>query len=125
MTATATTTDIAALHEELNEMIRAGKALEAFDRFYADDVVMGENDEEPSKGKALNRKREEEFFGSVAEVHDLSVISSAAGDDISFSEWSFDLTFKNGPRVNWTQTAVRRWENGRVVSERFYHKNLA
>ena len=72
MTATATLTDVATLDRELNEMILAGKAMEAFERFYAENVVMSDNDDEPWTGKDFNRKREEEFFASVAEVHDFS-----------------------------------------------------
>ena len=34
--------DIDALDQELNDMILQGEILEAFDKFYADDVVMKE-----------------------------------------------------------------------------------
>lgn len=48
-------------------MIAAGQAMEAFERFYADDVVMQENTEQPREGKDACRKYDEEFFGNVAE----------------------------------------------------------
>jgi len=124
MTANAVLADVATLDQELNEMILAGKAMEAFEEFYAENVVMSDNDDEPWAGKDFNRKREEEFFASVAEVHDFSLVASAAGEDISFSEWSHDITFKNGARVKWNQATVRRWKDGQIVSERFYHKTL-
>jgi len=124
MTTTATVTDIATLEKDLNGMILSGKAMEAFEALYSEDVVMRDNDDEPWTGKDFNRKREEEFFGSVAEVHAIELLTSAAGDDVSFSEWTYDITFKNGYRATWNQTAVRRWKDGQIVAERFYHKTL-
>lgn len=121
---TATLHDIATLDRDLNDLILAGKAMEAFETFYAEDVVMSDNDDEPWVGKDFNRKREEEFFGSVAEVHQLSLQGAGAGKDVSFSEWTYDLTFKNGFRATWNQATVRRWKDGQIVSERFYHKTL-
>ena len=51
----------------INDMILQGKALEAFESFYHDDVVMQENDNPEFIGKEINRKREEEFFASMTE----------------------------------------------------------
>ena len=47
--------DISKLENELNQMILAGKAMEAFEKYYADDIVMQENDQPPRVGKAANR----------------------------------------------------------------------
>lgn len=115
---------VVSMEKQLNEMILGGKAMEAFEQFYAEDVVMQDNDDAPWSGKAYNRERELQFFGSVAEVHQLSLAASAAGDDFSASEWVYDITFKGGTRVKWGQTAARRWKDGKVVSERFYHRTL-
>ena len=57
------------LDAQLNQMILDGQILEAFDRFYGENVVMQENNQEPTVGKAANRAREEQFVGSVAELH--------------------------------------------------------
>lgn len=118
---TTTTTDIATRDRELNGLILEGRALDGFERFYAEDVVMRENNEAPTVGKDANRQREIDFFDSIAEFHGAEVLASAAGDDVTFSEWVFEVTFKNGNRVKLEQTAVRRWKDGRVVDERFYY----
>ena len=52
------------LEQELNQMILSGKALEAFEKFYADDLVMQENDQPPRIGKAANRER-----GTILRIH--------------------------------------------------------
>jgi ketosteroid isomerase-like protein len=113
--------NILELSNQLDQMVLNGKALEAFDKFYAEDVVMQENSDAPFVGKALNRKREEDFFASLAEFHGASVLSSAAEGDVSFSEWEMDVTFKNGLRMKLAQVAVRRWKDGQIVHERFYY----
>lgn len=111
----------AELSKKLDDAVLAGKALEAFDELYADDVVMQENSDAPFVGKALNRTREIEFFSSVSEIHSASVKSSATEGDVSFSEWEMHLTFKNGHRAKLSQVAVRRWKDGKIVHERFYY----
>lgn len=112
----------AELNKKLDDMVLSGKALEAFDELYAEDVVMQENSDAPFVGKALNRQREIDFFSSVAEIHSAQVLSSATDGDISFSEWEMDVTFKNGYRFKLAQVAVRRWKNGQIAHERFYYQ---
>ena len=41
--------------------------------------------------------------------------------DVSFSEWSMDVTFKGMGRVKMAQASVRRWRDGQVASERYYY----
>ena len=118
---TTTTPDTAALDQTLNDMVLSGKALEAFEEYYADDVVMQENSDEPRVGKEANRKAEEEFFASLAEFHEGKVLASAVNGDTSFSEWFMDVTFKNGYRMRMAQVAVRKWKDGKVVHERFFY----
>jgi ketosteroid isomerase-like protein len=115
--------NIAALDQELNDLVTQGKILEAFDRFYADDVVMQENTAEPYAGKALNRKREEDFLASVEEFHGAKVLGTAVNGDLSYSEWELDATYKGGHRVKLSQVAARRWRDGQIVHERFYYKS--
>jgi ketosteroid isomerase-like protein len=120
-TATITNTNVAALDQALNQAILSGKALEAFEQYYAEDVVMQENSDEPRLGKEANRKAEIEFFSSLAEFHEGKLLSSAVNGDVTFGEWFMDVTFKNGFRLKLAQVAVRRWKDGQIVNERFYY----
>jgi len=117
--------DISIPDQQLNQQVLAGDALGAFEKYYAEDVVMQENEEEPRKGKAVNRKFEKDFFDSVEQLHGGKVLASAVNGDVSFSEWEFDLTFKGGQRIALKQVAVRRWANGKVVHEKFYYNKGA
>jgi len=112
----------AELSNKLDQMVLQGQALEGFDEFYADEVSMQENSDPPFLGKELNRKREEEFFASVQEIHNFARLSTATEGDLSFSEWDMDVTLKNGFRMKASQVSVRRWRDGKIVSERFYYQ---
>lgn len=118
---TTSTPDIARQDEELNAMLREARFVEAFERFYHDNVVMQENAAEPVLGKAANLAREQEFFGSVEEVEESTLVSSAVDGDASLSEWVVRLRFKDGTVFALNQVAARRWQDGKVVRERFYY----
>ena len=113
------TTAIQTRDAKLNEMIVAGKLMEAFERFYADDLTMHDGGD-AFAGKDANREREQEFVDSVAKVNELTLHASAAEGDVSLSEWTYDVEFESGDRAKWRQVAVRRWREGDVVEERFY-----
>lgn len=114
-------TNVHELDAELNQMILHGQILPAFDKFYADDVVMEENTQ-PFVGKELNRKREEDFMASVKEWHGVKLGGTAVEGDRSFSEWELDVTFQTGARVTLVQVAARKWKDGQIIHERFYYK---
>src|SRR5579864_8606119 len=121
-TASKTQTDTAALDRELNQAILSGDILNAFEKFYANDVVMQENDSQPFAGKEVNRKREQEFVNSVEQFHGAKLLGEAVNGDHSYSEWEYDVTFKGGARTKMQQVASRQWRGGQVVHERFYYK---
>jgi len=109
------------LDQALNQQVLAGDIMGAYEKYYAEDVVMQENSAEPTLGKDANRERELQFVNSIAEFHGAAVLSSAANGDVSFSEWEMDVTFKGGGRYKLAQVAVRTWKDGQVVRERFYY----
>jgi ketosteroid isomerase-like protein len=121
MSATATATSVQELDKQLNDDVLSGKIMDAFEKYYADDVVMQENSEDPRVGKDANRKAEEQFMASVEAFHGAKVKASAVNGDVSFSEWEMDITFKGGKRVKMEQVAVRHWKNGKIAHERFFY----
>jgi hypothetical protein len=116
-----TMSNVVELDKKLNEMLLSGKAMEAFEEFYGDDVSMQENSDTPCVGKEANRKRELEFFGAIEKFHGMKLLSSAVQGDVSFSETESDLQMKGMPRFTMSQVSVRRWKNGKIASERFYY----
>ena len=109
--------------KKLNEMILSGKGMEAFEKYYHEDVVMQENNQAPTVGKEANHKRESESMSAVQEFHGAEVKGVAIGDNTSMVEWSFDMTYQGGNRVKLNQVAVQRWKDGQIINERFYYSN--
>ncbi|WP_196885607.1 SnoaL-like domain-containing protein [Aureivirga sp. CE67] len=110
--------------KELNTMILEGKILEAFDKFYAEDVKMQENDQQPSIGKENCRLNEEAFVNGITEFRGAKVLNSIVSDGVVATEWFFDYTHKDFGTRTYTQIAVQRWnEQGQIISETFYYNN--
>ncbi|MDB4954983.1 MAG: SnoaL-like polyketide cyclase [Myxococcales bacterium] len=114
--------NVAELNKKLDDSILSGTAMEAFEELYDDNIVMQENTEPEYRGKDFNRKREQEFFATVEAFHGGRVLATASHGDVSFSEWEMEVSLKGMGRITMTQVAVRRWKNGKIVHERFYHK---
>lgn len=108
---------------ELNALIAQGRTMEAFEKFYHDDVVMQENDAEPMRGKDANRKREEEFFAAVTEFRKEEVLDVAVGNDVTMVRWAMDFTHKDWGERKYTQVSVQHWADGKIVREQFFYGN--
>ncbi len=106
---------------DLNGMILQGKALEAFDKYYHNDVVMQENNNPPVAGKAANREKEEDFFGAITEFREAEPIKVTAGENTTMVEWHFDYTHKDWGVKKYNQVAVQEWKDGQIIHERFYY----
>jgi ketosteroid isomerase-like protein len=109
------------LDDQLNTMIIRGKSVEAFRKFYAEDVVSQENDEPERIGRDAWMRGRQEMEKSIKKFN-ASVLAHAANGDTSFSEWRYDVDLEGMGPIKITQVAVRRWKDGKVVRERFYHK---
>lgn len=108
---------------ELNEMILGGKILEAFDKFYAEEIVMQDNNYPVREGKATNRLYEEAFVNGLTEFRGARVENVLISDGIAVVEWWFDYTHKDYGVRNYKQVSVQRWKDDKIVEEKFYYNN--
>ena len=113
--------DTLELDRQLNALIVEGKNTEAFLRFYDENVVAQENDEPERTGRDAWMRSFEGMAKNI-EKYEGRVLSHAANGDVSFSEWESSAVIKGMGAMKIVQVAVRRWRDGRVVRERFYHK---
>lgn len=113
--------DLKVAFEDIKSLVLQGKAMEAFEKYYGEDVVMQENETPPTIGKAANRQRELEFFSKVTEFRSAELKSVAYGDDVIMSEWFVDYTHADWGKVTHDQVSVQRWKDGKVIHERFYY----
>ena len=82
--------------------------------------VMIDQGFEPWVSKALNRDREADFFSKITAFRAGDLRESAVSGDTSFSIWHWDYTHAEWGEVKYDQVAVRRWQDGLIVEERFY-----
>jgi len=112
------------LQQRLNDLfsyIRQGKIIEAMSEFYDKETVMQDNANPPTVGQAANVEREKQFLSGVKEWKGFNVTASAVGDNVTFYECSLDFIATSGQPVHMEQVVVAKWNNGKIVHERFYY----
>jgi hypothetical protein len=112
------------LHQRLNDLfshIRQGKIIAAMTEFYDKDAAMQENANPPTVGQAANIEREKQFMSGVKEWKGFNVTASAVGDNVTFYECSLDFIATNGQAVHMEQVVVSKWNNNKIIHERFYY----
>ena len=108
---------------DLNVLVLQGKSLEAFDKYYHDNVIMQENENPPTVGKQANRKREEDFFSSITEFRGAKPLKVSVGEEFTMVQWHYDYTHKDWGVRNYTQVSVQEWRNGKIIKEQFFYGN--
>ena len=109
--------------QEIYDMLGKGQLLEAFDKYYGDNVVITEP-RGTWEGKTACRAHEEEFLSMVKEFHGMGVtgLSSDEENGVVFHETWMDVTFQDGNRMKMEQVGVQKWEGDKIVHERFYYQ---
>jgi ketosteroid isomerase-like protein len=111
------------LANDLYAMIGQGQMLEAFEKYYHEDVVMIEADGKERVGKDANREFEKQFMASIAEMHDDGVYAITSNEETGTTmvETWMDTTFKDGNRMKMEEVCVQQWKGGLIIRERFYY----
>jgi hypothetical protein len=111
--------------KEINQLMMEGKALEAFEKFYGEDVIMTETDGSTTTGKTTCRAYEEAFFASVTEFRGSKLLSSVVipSDNPTYeflvvATWWNDLTTKEYT-VTGNQTSFTYWKDDMVQKVTF------
>lgn len=109
--------------QSLYQMIGQGQMMEAFEKFYHEDVVMHEATGEIREGKAANREFEQNWMSGIQEMHGGGVnsITSDETNGVTMVEAWTDVSFKDGNRMKLEEVCVQKWKDGQIVHERFYY----
>jgi hypothetical protein len=116
-----TETQIKTSLTDLNALVINGRLIDAFEKYYHEEVEMQENSSPPVKGKDINRKRELEFLSSITEFRNASVRELAINGNTSFVIWSYDYTHKEWGVRKYTQVSVQNWKDGQIIKEQFFY----
>ncbi|NNC82796.1 MAG: nuclear transport factor 2 family protein [Flavobacteriales bacterium] len=108
---------------EMYGMVGQGQSLEAFEKFYHDDVKMIECTGEVREGKEANREFQKNWYSQVDQVHDGGVRAVTADDEagVTMVETWTDMSFKDGNRMKMEEVARQKWKDGKIIEERFYY----
>jgi hypothetical protein len=111
--------------EDIYAMLGQGQLLDAFDKYYAENVTMIEVGESVKEGKAVCREAEVNFLNAIENFNGMgieAVAASADGNTTMIEVW-MDITFKGAPaNTMMKQVAVQKWNEGLIIEEKFYHK---
>lgn len=108
---------------DLNTLVQEGRLMDAFEKYYHENVIMQENEETPTVSKEENRKRERQFLDDVIEFRKAEVKGVGVGDDLSFVFWEYDYTHKEWGVKNYSQVAIQQWKDGKIIHEKFIYTN--
>jgi len=106
--------------QALIELVERAQYVDAIREFYAEDATMQENQQPPREGLATLVANEQKTLASVKEIRGKAQSFVVDGDSVSIN-WVFDITTLEGHTRRLDEIAYQRWENDRIVRERFYY----
>lgn len=107
---------------DLNQLITAGRYMDAFEKYYHEEVKMQENENPPTVGKSANRNRELDFLSKTV-VKEARPLKVTVGENFSMVEWHFNYTHEEWGEKNYRQVSVQEWKDGRIFHEKYYYPN--
>lgn len=103
-------------------MVENRQFLEAIERFYAEHATMQENNAPPRVGlPALLEGERYALANRLKEIHECRAASYVVDGDRAAINWVFEYTDYEGARHRLDEIAYQRWENGKIVQERFFY----
>ncbi|MGI9544970.1 MAG: nuclear transport factor 2 family protein [Cyclobacteriaceae bacterium] len=107
----------------LDQQVLEGKILEAVEAFFHPDVVTKEGNGSETHGLAEIQEKLQNFFQGISSVNEIRLHSQTVGDEVTMSEFTFDLTQTDGSPILWNEVLRRKWKDGLVINERYYTAN--
>jgi len=102
-------------------MVRAGKPVEAMQRFYADAATMQENHQPPRRGLGTLLAHEHKMLAGVSSLHTHPVDCFLVDGDDVVIHWVFDVVDRKGRAFRIDELAHQVWNGGKIVRERFFY----
>ncbi len=97
----------------------AKELMDAFEKYYHEDILMQENELKPTIGKAANRQRELEFLSKVTDFRGARPLKVTAGQDCTMVEWHYDYTHSEGARRITPKSPYKNGKTGKSLKKSF------
>ncbi len=124
--ATAAPASTKTIAQELVELCRAGRNLDAINKLYSPRIVSVESvgtEDMPAEVTGIDavRKKNAEWFENN-EVHSAEANGPFLADDQFAVQYTFETTHKpSGQRARMTEMALYRVKDGKIVHEQFFY----
>jgi hypothetical protein len=109
--------------EKLNALIKEGRIMEAFEKYYSEDVLIQVNGNPSVIGKDANRKREMIFLQEIEKLNSAEIKSVTFGgtdDNVSMTEWAINIENKDGVKKIIYRVNVQHWKDDKIINEKLY-----
>ena len=109
--------------EKLNTLIKEGKIMEAFEKYYGENVIIQVNGNPPIIGKEQNRKREMIFLQEIEKLNSAEIKSVTFGgtdDNVSMTERAINIENKEGIKKIIYRVNVQHWRDDKIINEKLY-----
>jgi len=103
------------------ELVEAGQAIDALDRFYAENASMRENQSPPRIGKPALLAYETAAQASVSGMTAQCMRPILIEGDTVVLRWIFDYVDSQGRAVHFEELAYQRWAGDRILEEQFFY----
>src|SRR3982750_4103857 len=103
------------LHEKiiaLNNLVLHGETVKAMEQFYAETVLMQENEDPPRIGKKANIEREKKNIQNVRSLQ-YKLLNQAidAAKEVVFTEWEIILEYGDGKKYSLKEVSIQHWQD--------------
>ena len=112
--------NISKLVQELDNLIVKGDIMGAFDAFFHPDVTTHYSPTDKTVSKTEKKSRLQVFLNQVASAQSTVLHNSSASGLVSFSEFTFRFTHKDGNTTVWNEVIRRLWQDNLVIDEKYY-----
>ena len=105
-------------------MVTEGNIIDAFDKYFHDDVVTHSDAGDRSKNKAQKREWLVKFFQLVQKVDRIELHGQTITGNVSHSKFTFEFTTTWGAKLLWEEVIRRTWKDDVVIDEYYFEGEL-
>lgn len=107
---------------EVTALLAEGKFIEAMEEYLDNNVQLFEGNNPAKVGKDFCLAEEKKLLDTVVAFHGYKVISGpAVKNDVTFYEAVMEFRTNDGTEHKFEQVVRTKWENGKIINERYYH----
>jgi len=107
--------------ERFVAMVEANEHAAAAEAFYADDVVIQENQQPPRHGRAAQVALEVAVQQRAAAIRSFCLRPIVVQGEHVVIRWRFEFDWKDGSRSTMEELAWQRWQGDLIAEETFFY----